>query len=70
MSVYVNGMQLHLNEIALIEFKENSQTGDSSVAKIAMLYPTLKEFHKVIGEAIEQYDKKLHELQRTKANMN
>lgn len=70
MSQYSNAFQIHLNEVALLDFKENNQDGNNSVAKVVMLYPMLKELHKVLGDAIEQHDKKLNELQRTKANMN
>lgn len=70
MSAYVNAAQIHINEVAVIDFLENTQTGGGLVAKVAMLYPTFKELYKTIGEAIEQHDKKLGELQRTKANMN
>lgn len=70
MSVYINAAQIHLNEVATIDFIENTQTGGGLVAKVCMLYPTLKELHKAMGEAIEQHDKKLGELQRTKSNMN
>jgi len=68
MSVYANGLQLNLNEVALLEFSENGQ--NNPVAKVAVTYETFKLFHKLMGEAIEMHDKKLHELQRTKANMN
>lgn len=70
MSQYSNGFNINLNEIALLDFRENTQDGNISVAKVAMLYPFLKEVHKALGDAIEQHDKKLGELQRTKANMN
>lgn len=70
MSVYINAAQIHINEIAVIDFIENTQTGGGIAAKVAMLYPTLKELYKTIGEAIEQHDKRLGELQRTKTNMN
>lgn len=71
MSVYVNGIEINLNEVSFINFIEkSSETNSVSVAKVAMLYSTLKQFHEVIGQAIEQHDKKLGELQRTKENMN
>lgn len=70
MSHYINAAQIHINEVAVIDFMENTQTGGGLVAKVAMLYPTLKELHRTMGEAIEQHDKKLGELQRTKSNMN
>lgn len=70
MSVYVNGFNMQLNEVAMIDFTENSQTGMDRVIKIVCTYETLKLMHKTMGEAIEQHDKKLNELQRTKANMN
>lgn len=67
---YCNAVQIQLNEVTIIEFIENSQNGRELIAKIAMAVPTLKDFHKVLGDAIEQYDKKLNELKRTKDNMN
>ena len=67
-SIYANGLQLNLNEVAFMEFSENHQS--NPVAKIAVTYDTFKLFYKLMGEAIEMHDKKLHELQRTKANMN
>lgn len=70
MSQYANGFNINLNEVAILDFRENTQDGNTSVAKVAMLYSLLKDMHKVLGEAIEQHDKKLGELQRTKANMN
>lgn len=70
MSQYANGFQIHINEVALLDFRENTQNGNNSVAMVSLLYPMLKELHKVLGEAIEQHDKKLGEVQRTKANMN
>lgn len=70
MSVYSNGFNINLNEVAILDFRENTQDGNNSVAKVAMLYSLLKEMHKVLGDAIEQHDKKLHELTRTKNNMN
>ena len=69
-SIYVNGFNLYLNEIAIISFNENSQLGAQNVVKIALTYEVLKMMNNTISEAIEQHDKKLHELQRTKANMN
>ena len=70
MSQYVNAAQIHINEVAIIDFIENTQTGGGVVAKIALLYTTLKELHKTLGDAIEQHDKRLGELQRSKSNMN
>lgn len=70
MSQYANGFQVNLNEVCILDFRENTQDGVTSVAKIAILYSFLKDLHNTLGEAIEQHDKKLGELQRTKANMN
>lgn len=70
MSQYTNGFNINLNEVTIIDFRENTQDGNISVAKVAMVYPLVKELHKTLGDAIEQHDKKLGELQRTKANMN
>lgn len=70
MSVYSNNVNLHMNEIPILEFRENGQNGMLIVASVAMTYDFLKTFHEMIGNVIEQYDKKLHELQRSKENMN
>lgn len=70
MSVYANGVQIYLNEVAIVEFRENTQAANSVVTSVAMTYENFKAFHKGMAEVIEQHDKKLHELQRTKANMN
>lgn len=69
-SIYVNGFNLYLNEVAMITFNENSQTGTQQAVKIALTYEVLKMMHKTLGDAIEQHDKKLHELRRSKENMN
>jgi len=69
-SIYVNGANLQLNEVAMIVFNENSQTGMQGVVKIAMTYEVFKLIHESWRNAIEQHDKKLHELQRSKDNMN
>lgn len=70
MSLYANGFNININEIANLEFREGTQNGNTLVANVSVLYPFLKDMHRVIGEAIDQHDKKLGELQRTKANMN
>ena len=70
MSVYANGMQLYLNEVAIIEFRETTQTGIQTVASVTMTYENAKAFYEGLGNAIEQHDKKLHELKRSKENMN
>jgi hypothetical protein len=70
MSVYSNNINLHLNEVAIIEFRENTQNGMGIVASVAMTYEVFKMMHTAMADAIEQHDKKLHELQRSKDSMN
>jgi len=69
-SIYVNGANLQMNEVVMITFNENSQTGMQGVVKVAMTYEVFKLIHENWGQVIEQHDKKLHELQRSKENMN
>lgn len=69
-SIYVNGANLQLNEVAMITFNENSQSGMQGVVKVAMTYEVFKLIHESWANAIAQHDMKLHELQRTKDNMN
>ncbi len=68
--IYANGFSLSMNELAMLEFRINSQPVNGPVAILAIHYDFLKQVHAAIGNAIEQHDKQLHELQRTKANMN
>ena len=70
MSVYSNNINLFLNEVAIIEFREQSQNGVTVVASVAMHYDVFKMMRQSMSEAIEQHDKKLHELKRSKDNMN
>lgn len=70
MSIYANGLQVQMNEIAFLQFMENSQTYSGAVANIVVQYEVLKQMHQVIGQVIEQHDAKLHELKRSKENMN
>jgi hypothetical protein len=70
MSVYSNSINLHLNEVAIIEFREQTQMGNGVVASVAMTYEAFKMLHETMANAIEQHDKKLHELKRSKENMN
>lgn len=70
MSIYANGLNIQMNEIAFLQFMENTQGFNGPVACIVVQYEVLKQMHGVIGQVIEQHDKKLNELQRTKANMN
>lgn len=68
--VYANGFSLSMNELAMLEFRINSQAANGPVTLVAVHYDFLKQVYVAIGNAIEQHDKHLHELQRTKANMN
>lgn len=70
MSVYTNAMQVNMNEVAIIDFRENTQLGNQSVASVAMTYETFKQFRDMLNQVIEQHDAKLHQLQRSKDNMN
>lgn len=68
--VYANGFSLSMNELAMLEFRINSQAANGPVTLVAVQYEFLKQVYVAIGNAIEQHDKHLHELQRSKANMN
>ncbi len=68
--VYANGFSLSMNELAMLEFRINSQAANGPVALVAVQYEFLKQVYVAIGNAIEQHDKQLHELQRSKGSMN
>lgn len=70
MSVYSNNVNLHLNEVAILEFREQNQNGIQIVSSVAMLYDVFKMLHASMSEAIEQHEKKLHQLKAEKAAMN
>lgn len=70
MSVYANGLTIHMNEIALLQFMENTQNGSNSIVTVAIVYDALKQMHGAIGQCLEQYEKNLHQLQIDKAKAN
>jgi len=67
---YANGLTISMNELAMLEFRVNSQSANGPVSIIAVHYDFLKQIYAAIGNTIEQHDKHLHELQRSKTNMN
>jgi hypothetical protein len=68
--VYANSLTINMNELAMLEFRINTQSVNGPVSVIAVQYEFLKQVYAAIGNSIEQHDKHLHELQRSKANMN
>lgn len=70
MSLYANGLKIQMNEIALLQFVENSQMGETPLVSLAISYDILKQMHGAIGQCLEQYEAKLHQLQRDKAKAN
>jgi hypothetical protein len=70
MSIYANGLNIQMNEVAVLTFMEQSQQGNMPVCQVAIQYEILKMMHETIGRVIAQHDAKLSELQRTKGGMN
>lgn len=70
MSVYANGLRIHMNEIAFLEFREQNQVQDGPIAMIAVQYDILRQMHAALGEAIAQHDARLSELSRARSAMN
>lgn len=68
--IYANGFSLSMNELAMLEFRINSQAANGPVTLVAVHYDFLKQIHVAVGNAIEQHDEQLHELQRSKGSMN
>lgn len=64
MSEYVNGLQVYINEVVTLDFRENNQTQNGSVVRVVMLYDCLKQIHNVIGDIITQHDEKLLKLKK------
>lgn len=70
MSIYANGLLIHMNEIALLEFRESNQVFNGPVSLVSVQYDTLKLIHSAIGEAISQQEMRLHEISRAKSAIN
>lgn len=70
MSIYANGLNLQMNELAVITFMEQLQTSNTPVCQVAITYEVLKMMHETIGQAIAQREANLHQLRRTNENMN
>lgn len=70
MSEYVNGLQINITEVVTLDFRENSQNSNISIAKVTMLYEALKGFHELIGNTIIQHDAKLAEVASNKKLTN
>jgi hypothetical protein len=64
MNVYANAFQMNINEVVTLDFRENSQTQNGSVARVVVLYEALKQIHAAIGQAIEDHDAKLANLKK------
>lgn len=59
-AVYVNGLNLQMNELALIQFNLNDQTGNIPIFKVAMTYEVLEQMHSAMAEALMQRKAKLN----------
>lgn len=70
MSIYSNGLLIHMNEIAFLEFTETMQTSNGPVARIAVQYDFLRQMYMIIGEAIAQHDSRLAEVSKARSAMN
>lgn len=70
MSEYANGLQIHINEVVTLDFRENNQTNNGSVVKVIILYDTLKHIYDVLGDVITQHDAKLANLANNKRMSN
>lgn len=70
MSIYANGLRIHTNEIAFLEFREQNQVQDAPVCMIAVQYEFLKQMHIAIGEALMQHETRLSEVSKAKSAMN
>ena len=70
-AIYVNGLNLQMNELPIIQFNLNTQNGLEPVVTVAMTYEVLEQMHGAMGEALMQRKMKLHQVQSgdmTKAN--
>lgn len=66
MTEYVNGFQVHVNEIARIKCYDASQlqVNPKEVVEIAMTWENLKELHTRLGEIIEMHTARLEAVRK------
>lgn len=69
-ALYVNSINIQMNELAFIEFKLNNQNGINTITTLAFTYDFLKQVHEALGHCIQQYEAKVHQLQRDKLKAN
>lgn len=70
MSIYANGLLIHMNEVAYLEFTETNQSFNGPVVKVAVQYDFLRQIHTAIGNALMQHDTKLAEVSKARSAMN
>lgn len=59
-AVYVNGLNLQMNELAIIEFNLNTQNKSETVIAIALTYEVLEQMHDAMSQALAQRKAKLN----------
>lgn len=69
-ALYVNGLQLQMNEVAVIQFNLNAHNHIGAVVTVAMTYEVLENMQGAITECLTQYKAKVHQVQRDKSKSN
>lgn len=70
MSIYANGLNIDINEVAILTFMESNQAGSIPVSQIAVTYEALKQFYAGIGFVIEQHEARLNQAFSNRAKSN
>jgi hypothetical protein len=59
MSIYANGLNININEVAVLTFLENVNGKTEPVCQVAVTYEVLKQLHVGLSSVIEQHDARL-----------
>lgn len=70
MSIYANGLNININEVAILTFLENVAGQTAPVVQVAVTYDVLKQLYAGIGSVIEQHDARLGQVISDRARAN
>lgn len=59
-AIYINGLNIQMNEVAFLQFNLNDQNGLTPVIKICTNYEFLEQIHSAIGGCLAQHKAKLN----------
>lgn len=67
---YTNGIKVSINELVFLDFIENSQSYNGSVARVALTYDAFKQIVEAMNRTIADHDAKLDRIVNEKKMSN